>query len=59
LDSKDNLPVQNRDFLTYIEEYNIEFIIIDAQRLPVNAEFSRILQRVYGNDKFILYTIKR
>jgi len=59
LDSKDNLPVQNRDFLAYIEEYNVEFIIIDAQRLPVNAEFSRILQRVYGNDKFVLYTIKR
>ncbi|MDH5686231.1 MAG: hypothetical protein OEY73_06915, partial [Hadesarchaea archaeon] len=59
LDSKTNLPVQERDFLTYIEEYNIEFVVIDSQQLLLNMEASPILNRVYANDKFVVYAIRR
>lgn len=59
LDSKTNLPVQGRDFLTYIEEYDIEFVVIDSQQLLLNVESSPILDRVYANDKFVIYAIRR
>jgi hypothetical protein len=59
LDSKTNLPVQQRDFLTYIEENNIEFVVIDSQQLLLNMESSAILNRVYANDKFVIYAIRR
>jgi hypothetical protein len=58
LDSKMNLPVQERDFLTYIEEYDIEFVVIDSQQLLLNVESSPILDRVYANDKFVIYAIR-
>ena len=58
LDSKTNLPVQRRDFLTYIEEYDIKFVVIDSQQLLLNVESSPILNRVYANDKFAIYAIK-
>jgi len=58
LDSKTNLPVQGRDFLTYIEEYDIEFVVIDSQRLLLNVGSSPILDRVYANDKFVIYVIR-
>jgi hypothetical protein len=56
--SKMNLPVQERDFLTYIEEYDIEFVVIDSQQLLLNVEFSPILDRVYANDKFVIYATR-
>jgi len=59
LDSKTDLPVQERDFLTYIKEYNIEFVVIDSQRLLLNVEFCPILDRVYDNGKFVIYAIRR
>jgi len=58
LDSKTNLPVQGRDFLAYIKEYNIEFVVIDSQQLLLNVESSPILDRVYANDKFAIYAIR-
>jgi hypothetical protein len=59
LDSMTNLPVQDRDFLTYIKEYNIEFVVIDSQRLLLNVESSLILNRVYANNKFVVYAVRR
>jgi hypothetical protein len=58
LDSRTNLPVQERDFLTYIKEYNIEFVVIDSQQLLLNVDSSPILDRVYANDKFVIYAIR-
>ena len=58
LDSKVNLTVQERDFLTYIKEYNIEFVVIDSEQLPyVNS--STILNRVYDNGKFVIYAVRQ
>jgi hypothetical protein len=59
LDFKTNLPVQERDFITYIEEYDIEFVVIDSQQLLLNMEASPLLNRVYANDKFVIYAIRR
>jgi len=58
LDSKTDLLVQERDFLTYIKEYDIEFVVIDPQQILLKVEFSPILDRVYANDKFIIYAIR-
>jgi hypothetical protein len=54
-----NFTVQERDFLTYIEEYNVEFVVIDSERLPSGMEFSPILDRVYDNGKFAIYAVRR
>jgi hypothetical protein len=58
LDSKTNMPVQRRDFLTYIEEYDIEFVVIESQKPLSNVESSPILNKVYANDKFAIYAIR-
>jgi len=59
LDEYTNLPVQGRDFLTYIEDYDIRFVVIDSQRFLSNMEASPILDRVFDNDKFVIYAIRR
>ncbi len=59
LDEYTNLSVQGRDFLTYIEDYDIKFIVIDSQRFLSNMEASPILDRVFDNDKFVIYAIRR
>jgi len=58
-DSKTNLPVQERDFCTYIEEYNIKFVVVDTQQILSNIEASPVLDRVYDNGRSIVYTTKR
>jgi hypothetical protein len=58
LDSKTNLPVQERDFLTYIKEYNIKFVVIDSKQLLLNVGSSQILDRVYANDKFAIHVTR-
>lgn len=58
-DSKTNLPVQERDFRTYIEEYNIKFVVVDTQQLLSNNKVSPVLDRVYDNGRSIVYTTKR
>gem|GEM_PF-2179719 len=58
-DSKTNLPVQERDFRTYIEEYNIKFVVVDTQQLLSNNKASSALDRVYDNGRSIVYTTKR
>ena len=58
LDSKVNLTLQQRDFLTYIKEYNIEFVVIDAELLP-DMKSSPMFDKVYDNGKFIIYRIRQ
>jgi hypothetical protein len=59
LDSKVNLTIQERDFLTFIKEYNIKFVVIDSGQISSEIEVSPILNRVYDNGKFVIYAIKR
>jgi len=58
-ESKTNLPVQERDFRTYIEEYNIKFVAVDTQKVLSNIEASPALDRVYDNGRATVYTTKR
>jgi len=57
--SKTNLPVQERDFRAYIEEYNIKFVVVDTQQVLSNNKASPALDRVYDNGRSIVYTTKR
>jgi hypothetical protein len=59
LDMKMNLQIQERDFLTYIEENNIKFVVVDTQQVPSNMEASPALDIIYNNGRAVVYTTKR
>ncbi len=59
LDEGTYLPVQQRDFVTYIEENNIEFVVINSQQLLSSVKSSPILDRVYSNNKFAVYIVRK
>ena len=58
-DSQTNLPVQGRDFRTYIEEYDIKFVAVDTQQVASNIEATPALDKIYDNGRVIVYTTKR
>jgi hypothetical protein len=58
-DSQTNLPVNGRDFRTYIEEYNIKFVAVDTQQVLSNIEVSPALDKIYNNGRIIVYATKR
>ena len=58
-DSITNLPIQGRDFRTYIEEYNIKFVAVDTQKVLSNIEATPSLDKIYDNGRSIVYTTKR
>jgi len=58
-DSETNLPVQQRDFPTYIEEYNIKFVVVDTQKVLSNNNATPALDRVYDNGRSVVYATKR
>jgi hypothetical protein len=59
LDMKINLQIQERDFLTYIVEHNIKFVVVDTQQVPSNIEASPALDTIYNNGRAVVYTTKR
>jgi hypothetical protein len=59
LDANMNLPIQVRDFRTYIEEYDIKFVAVDTQKVLSNIEPTPALDRIYDNDRTTVYTTKR
>jgi hypothetical protein len=59
LDMTIDLPVQERDFLTYIEDYDIKFVVVDTQKVPSNVVASPALDKIYNNGRIIIYTTKR
>jgi hypothetical protein len=59
LNSTANLPIQERDFRSYIEEYNIKFVVIDTQQVLSGTDASPDLDRVFDNGRAIVYTTKR
>jgi len=58
-DSQTDLPVNGRDFLTYIEEHNIKFVAVDTQQVISNIEVSPDLDKIYDNSRMIIYATKR
>jgi hypothetical protein len=59
LHSQANLTVQVRDFLTYIKEYNVKFLVVDSERILSDVQLSPILDKVYDNGKFVIYSVRR
>jgi hypothetical protein len=57
-DSQTNLPVNGRDFRTYIEEYNIKFVAVDTQQVLSNIEVSPALDKIYNDGRIIVYATK-
>ncbi|MHC3129007.1 MAG: hypothetical protein IBV52_02900 [Candidatus Bathyarchaeota archaeon] len=58
-DSQTNLPVQGRDFRTYIKEHNIKFVAVDTQQIVSNIEATPALDKIYDNGRSVVYTTKR
>lgn len=58
-DSDTDLPVQYRDYLTFIEENNIKFVVVDTQHSPSNKEASPDLDVVYNNGRTVVYATKK
>ena len=54
-----NSPIQTRDFLTYIEEYDIKFVAVDTQKILSNINATPALDRIYDNGRTTIYTTKR
>ena len=56
---KNGQKSQYRDYLSYIEEFNIKFLIYELEKF--NWEFlkTKILQQVYINDKYVVCKIKQ
>jgi hypothetical protein len=51
--------IQTRDFLTYIEEYNVDFMVIDVDRFPYKVDLPPTLVLVYDNGKFAVCIIRQ
>lgn len=59
LDANMYLPIQVRDFQTYIEEYDIKFVAVDTQKVVSNIVATPALDRIYDNGRATIYTTKR
>lgn len=55
--------VQERDYPTYIEEYDIKFVVIETEKLPEQlfqvAVPSPDMDRIYDNGRTVTYTTKK
>ena len=59
LNAETDLPIQTRDFLTYIEEYNIKFVAVGHTEVLSNIEATPALDKIYDNGRSTIYTTKR
>jgi hypothetical protein len=62
-DPKLDSTVQTLDFPTYIEEYDIRFVVVDTEKLPEQlfqvAEPTPDLDRIYDNGRTVTYKTNR
>jgi hypothetical protein len=58
MNAQTNQKIQARDFLTYIDDYNIEFVVVSAQQLPVDLGWTRSRKLIYYDGKLAVYAIK-
>ena len=54
-----NLQVEGRDFSTYIQEYDVKFVVVDTQQVVSNIEATPALDKIYDNGRIVIYTTKR
>jgi len=51
--------IQTRDFLTYIDSYNIEFAVVSTQQLPMDLGWTRTRNLIYCDGKLAIYTVRK
>jgi len=59
MNSQASQMIQARDFLTYINDYNIEFVVVSAEQLPVDLGWTRTRDLVYYDGKIAVYAPKK
>jgi hypothetical protein len=57
-DLKENFKVQFRDYLTYSEEYGIEFLVFEAKRFRRELLNAGTLHLIYSNGEYVICKIK-
>jgi len=50
--------VKSRDYHNYIKENNIKFIVYDKNQLDSKLTRAKILELVYANDRYVIFSIK-
>ena len=58
-DSKTTLEIQAIDYVTYIEEYDIKFVVVDITKILTDTTPTPDLDKIYDNGRTIVYTTKR
>jgi len=56
-DPAEYFTVDSRDYISYIEENNIGFIVYDKNKLDPNIVRCNILELVYSNDRYAVFRI--
>ncbi|MCW4045812.1 MAG: hypothetical protein NWE94_09895 [Candidatus Bathyarchaeota archaeon] len=51
--------VTTRNYVDYIKEFNLEFLVYDKNRFDSKLLTSPLLQLVYSNDKYVVCRIKK
>jgi len=57
-DLENKLKVQYRDYLTYVKEFKIRFLIFRKENFQSQLLNSRLLQLIYSNDEYVICKIK-
>ena len=50
--------VYSRDYSTYINQFNIGFLVYDKNRLDTKIISCKLLEIVYSNDRYVIFRIK-
>ena len=58
-DSTTVLPVHYSDYLTYVKEYNIKYIIVDKGQVLYTEDLVHDLDVVYNNGRIVVYSTER
>ncbi len=58
-DSKTTLEIQAIDYVTYIEEYDIKFVVVDITKILTETTPTPDLDKIYDNGRTVVYTTKR
>lgn len=54
-----NLVIQGTDFLTFVEEYNVKFVVVDTRQVVSNIKATPAFDKIYDNGRTNIYTTKR
>ncbi|MEM2911431.1 MAG: hypothetical protein QW146_02880 [Candidatus Bathyarchaeia archaeon] len=56
-DFESKINVHYRDYLTYIKEYQIQFMVFGVENFRIELLNSRLLQLIYSNNKYVVCKI--